>query len=51
MKDDFDTASRWLEAAQKLAVQYRSKEDIKMILSYRKILQKRKNEIKKLDQN
>lgn len=51
MKDDFDTASRWLEAALSLATQYRSKEDLKMILDYRKILQKRKNDVKKLNQN
>lgn len=51
MKDDFDMASHWLEAAQNLAVQYRNKDDLKMILSYRKILQKRKNDIIKLNQN
>ncbi|HKI89478.1 MAG TPA: DUF6340 family protein, partial [Draconibacterium sp.] len=50
MKDDFDMALRWLEAAQNLAVQYRSKEDIKMTLDYRKILQKRINDINKLNQ-
>jgi signal peptidase I len=50
MKDDFVMASRWLEAAQNLAVQYRSKDDLKMILAYRKILQKRINDIKKLNQ-
>lgn len=51
MKDDFDTATRWLEAAQVLAAQYRSKEDLRMILLYRKILQQRKNDIKKLNQD
>ena len=51
MKDDFGTASKWLEAAQNLAAQYHSKDDLKMILSYRKILQKRKNDIRKLNQN
>jgi hypothetical protein len=50
MKDDFVLASRWLEAAQNLAAQYRSKEDLKMILSYRKILQNRINDIQKLNQ-
>lgn len=51
MKDDLDTASRWLEAAQNMAVQYRNKDDLKMILNYRKILEKRKSDIKKLNQN
>ena len=51
MKDDFDMATQWLNAAQDLAVQYRNKEDLKMILSYREILQKRKKDIEKLNQS
>jgi len=51
MKDDFETASKWAAAAQKLAVDYRSKEDIKMIMTYQKILEQRKKEIRQLNQN
>lgn len=50
MKDDLDTAEKWLIAAQQLATSYRSKEDLKMIILYRNIIAKRKNEIARLNQ-
>jgi len=49
MKDDIEMASRWADAAQKLAVEYRNKEDLKMILLYQKILNQRKKDIAKLN--
>jgi hypothetical protein len=51
MKDDILTAWKWLAAAQQLAVEYKSKEDMKMILQYQKILSKRKKEIDRLNQS
>ncbi len=48
MKDDLDTSEKWLMAAQQLAQDYRSKEDLKMILQYRNVLIKRKQEIARL---
>lgn len=50
MKDDIFTSWKWLSAAEKLAVDYKSKEDIKMILQYKKILAKRKKDIDRLNQ-
>ena len=50
MKDDLDTAQKWLIAAQQIATDYKSKEDLKMILQYRKLLTKRQNDIAKLNQ-
>jgi hypothetical protein len=50
MKDDILTAWKWLVAAQELATKYNSKEDIKLILSYQKILAKRKKDIDRLNQ-
>lgn len=51
MKDDLATARKWLAAAQQLAVSYKSKENIKMITQYQKVLAKRKKEIDQLNQN
>ncbi len=51
MKDDINMASRWADAAQELAVKYRNKEDLKMILIYQKVLNQRKKDIAKLNQN
>ncbi|NQU51631.1 MAG: hypothetical protein HQ522_03735 [Bacteroidetes bacterium] len=51
MKDDILTAWKWLSAAQELALEYKSKEDIKMILQYKKILATRKRDIDRLNQN
>ena len=50
MKDDIETAWKWLSAAQQLAMEYNSKEDIKRILQYQKVLAKRKKEIDLLNQ-
>ena len=50
MKDDLDAAGKWLVAAEQLALDYHSKEDLKLILQYRKILQKRKQDIARLNQ-
>jgi hypothetical protein len=50
MKDDILTSWKWLNAAEKLATDYKSKEDIKMILQYKKILAKRKKDIDRLNQ-
>ncbi len=50
MKDDMDTALKWIVAAQQIATDYRSKEDLKMILQYRKILTKRQLDISRLNQ-
>jgi len=51
VKDDLLTAWQWLAAAKKLAVSYKSKEDIKMIEQYQKILAKRKKDIDRLNQS
>ena len=50
MKDDFETASNWAAAAQQLALKYRSREDLKMIMLYQKILEQRKKEIQLIQQ-
>ncbi len=51
MKDDLDSADKWLVAAQQLAMDYRSKEDLKLIIQYRNVLSKRKKDIAKLTQD
>jgi len=51
MKDDLETAWKWLAAAQQLAVSYKSKDDIKMITQYQKVLEKRKKEIERLSKS
>jgi len=50
MKDDLDTASKWLTAALQLATKYRSKEDIKRIIYYQNALRKRMQDISRLNQ-
>lgn len=50
MKDELETAQKWLIAAQQIAADYKSKEDLKMILQYRKLLAKRLNDLTKLNQ-
>lgn len=50
MKDDIDTAQKWLLAAFQIANDYKSKEDLKMIMSYQKILAKRQKDIARLNQ-
>lgn len=49
MKDDLYTAQKWLQAAQQIASDYRSKDDMEMIRHYQTLLTKRQNEIKKLN--
>lgn len=49
MKDDLDTAIQWLTAAQQIAADYRSKEDLKMITAYQKVLAQRKKEVERLN--
>jgi hypothetical protein len=49
MKDDLDSAIQWLTAAQQIAADYRSKEDLKMIAAYQKVLAQRKKEIERLN--
>jgi hypothetical protein len=51
MKDDMDTAIQWLTAAQQIAAEYRSKEDIKRIAAYQKVLAQRKKEVERLNSN
>jgi tetratricopeptide (TPR) repeat protein len=50
MKDDFDTAEKWLNAALQIATAYHSKEDLKMIFQYQQLLAKRKKDILRLNQ-
>ncbi len=51
IKDNLDLASRWLNAARDLAVKTRSREDLNRIFTYQKIIEKRKREINRLNQN
>lgn len=50
MKDDILTAWKWLASAHQLAVSYKSKESIKMIEKYQRVLAKRKKDIDRLNQ-
>lgn len=50
MKDDFDTAEKWLNAALQIATDYHSKEELKMIFEYQQLLAKRKKDILRLNQ-
>ncbi len=50
MKDDLETAQKWLNAAFQIASDYKSREDQKMIIKYQKVLQKRQQEISRLNQ-
>ena len=49
MKDDLDTAIQWLNAARQIAADYRSKEDLKMITAYQKVLEQRRKEVERLN--
>ena len=49
MKDDFQTSVQWLNAALKIATDYRSKEDIKRILQYKAVLEQREKDVLKLN--
>lgn len=50
MKDDIELAERWLAAAHQIAKDYNSRDDLKMIVAYQKILAKRKKDISRLNQ-
>lgn len=50
MKDDLESAWKWLASAQQIASNYRSKEELKRIAIYQKILAKRFSDINQLDQ-
>ena len=50
MKDDIESAQKWLSAALQTAIDYKSKDDIKMIIKYQKILTKRQKDIERLNQ-
>jgi len=50
MMDDMPNALVWIGYAMDLAVSLKSKEDLKMILAYRKVLAQRKTELEKLKQ-
>ena len=49
MKDDLNSAIQWLAAAQQIAADYRSKDNLKMIAAYQKVLAQRKKEIERLN--
>ena len=49
MKDDFESAVRWLAAAQQIATGYKSRDDIKMIAAYQKVLDQRVKEVERLN--
>jgi hypothetical protein len=51
MNDDLETAVKWANAAQTLAIRYRDRENVKMIMQYRNILDERRKDIIKLNQN
>ncbi len=51
MKDDIDTALKWLALAQQLATSYKSKENTKRILEYQIILMNRKKDIDRLNRS
>lgn len=50
MKDDIETAQKWLSAAFQIASDYKSNDELKMILKYQKILAKRQHDIARLNQ-
>ena len=49
LKDDLDTAQKWLAAAFRLASKYKSRNDLKTILTYQKILDSRRKELSKFN--
>ena len=49
MKDDFVNATTWITKAEDLARSLKSREDLKMILRYKKILDARQTEVNKLN--
>lgn len=51
MKDQIELALKWLNSAQQLALSYKSREDLKMIASYKKELVSRIKDINRLNQS
>ncbi len=49
MKDDLETSIKWLNAAKKVASDYRSKDDLKAIESYNRVLLQRQKDILRLN--
>lgn len=49
MKDDMEAAMQWLNGAKKLASDYRSKEDLKAIEAYHKVLVQRIKDVQRLN--
>ncbi|PIF06423.1 MAG: hypothetical protein CSA36_01680 [Draconibacterium sp.] len=49
IKDEPETAEKWLDAARELAVAYGSNNDLQHILHYKKILEQRKKEVARLN--
>lgn len=49
LKDDLETADKWLTAALTLASEYKSQNDLNTILTYKKILDSRRKELLKLN--
>jgi len=49
MKDDLDSALQWIDSAKQIAESYKSRNDIKMIDQYQKILTQRKKDIERLN--
>jgi len=49
MKDDLDSANKWLSSAMELAISYRSKQDQNIIRTYQNILANRKKDIRKIN--
>ncbi|MBN2635076.1 MAG: tetratricopeptide repeat protein [Prolixibacteraceae bacterium] len=49
MKDEMETAWQWLDAALQIATDYRSKDDIKRIQLYQKVLSQRIKEVELLN--
>jgi len=50
MKDEIETALKYLEQAHELAIAYRSREELKMIREYREILTERIKEINRINE-
>jgi hypothetical protein len=49
MKDDIETAWKWLASAKQIATEYRSRDNIKMITKYQNVLAKRMEQINRLN--
>jgi tetratricopeptide (TPR) repeat protein len=49
MKDDINLAIQWLNVAHKIASDYKSKDDLKAVTTYQKVLANRKKDIERLN--